>query len=111
MSRSETYERRRQDGSVIVITRDMDTGEKSIKVKGAVEDDVPMTDAEKARAAERAANANPGGNPPGDAPERPSRGASLASWAEFAKAVKFEHADGATRDEIRDAYEAAHPVE
>lgn len=49
--------------------------------------------------------------PSGTAPERPSRGASLAAWAEFAKAVKFEHAGGASRDEIRDAYEAAHPAE
>lgn len=45
------------------------------------------------------------------APERPSRGASLAAWADFAKAVNFGHPEGASRDEIRDAYEAEHPAE
>lgn len=56
--------------------------------------------------------ADPPASPPQTPPaaERPSRGASLAAWADFAKAVSFEHAEGASRDEIRDAYEAAHPA-
>jgi hypothetical protein len=46
-----------------------------------------------------------------DTPERPSRGASLAAWTDFAKSVGFQHDEKASRDEIRDAYEAEHPAE
>jgi len=77
-----------------------------------VDGDVPMTDAEKADVAEREADADPNTPPPsGDTPQRPSRGASLASWVDFAKAVGFEHDADASRDQIRDAYEAEHPAE
>lgn len=107
MSRTETYDRGRQDGSTVRITRDIDTGEQSHVVLGAESE--PKVDAP---ADPKAADpkADGGQTPPADV-ERPSRGASLAAWVDFAKAVKFEHADGASRDEIRDAYEAAHPAE
>jgi hypothetical protein len=52
----------------------------------------------------------PAGDPAGDV-ERPSRGASLAAWAGFADTVGFTYPEGATRDQIRDAYEAEHPAE
>jgi hypothetical protein len=52
----------------------------------------------------------PQGDPAGDV-DRPTRGASLAAWAGFADTVGFTYPDGATRDQIRDAYEAEHPAE
>lgn len=106
MSRSETYDRRRQDGSVVRITRNMDTGEQSFEVVK------PKPGAKEAPAVPAATVAGADGDqtPPADV-ERPSRGASLAAWTEFAKAAGFEHDEKASRDEIRDAYEAAHPAE
>lgn len=103
MSRTETFERTRPNGEVVVITRDIDTGEQEVKVReGQADQNQPQAaDGDQGKA-------DPQGQP---APERPSRGASLAAWVEFAQAVKFEHAEGASRDEIRDAYEAAHPAE
>lgn len=108
MSRTETYEKRKPDGSIAVVTRDIDTGEKSVKIKGETSKepadkkvDDPKGDASKGQRSDDGKGA----------PERPSRGASLAAWAEFAKAVGFEHDEKASRDEIRDAYEAAHPAE
>lgn len=108
MSRTETYERKRADGSVAVITRDIDTGEKSVETKGGPQE-VPAEAG--GPAADGADGADGAQTPPPDAPERPSRGASLASWAEFADAVGFKYPEDATRDQIRDAYEAEHPAE
>jgi hypothetical protein len=73
--------------------------------------EMPMTDAEKARTGEQEANADTGAKPPATAAEVPSRGASLAAWAGFADTVGFTYPEGATRDQIRDAYEAEHPAE
>lgn len=103
MSRTETFERTRPDGKVVVITRDIDTGEQTVKPKAG------QAESEHQEPTGDQGTADPQ-TPPADV-ERPSRGASLAAWVDFAKAVKFEHADGASRDEIRDAYEAAHPAE
>lgn len=106
MSRTETYDRRRQDGSVVRITRDMDTGEQKFHVVGQEPSEAtgPTVGDEKGAGGAQTSE-------PAPTLERPSNGAPLTAWVDFAKAVGFEHPEGAKRDEIRDAYNAAHPAE
>lgn len=108
MSRRETFERTRPDGEVVVIERDIDTGEQTVTVKVEVESPESVEQVWE-----------PGDSPvlpsvPADPsieqvaldvapaePTEPRGNASREDWATWATFLEVEYPEDAKRDDIK----------